>query len=84
MKVHGKQETKVGEGELSTEILGLVTEVTGTDFRSLPTLYETIDVDALEQLRQSVDAELTVHFAYAGCDIRLGGDGVLVVRESDD
>lgn len=84
MNVPGKQETRVGQAEISSDILGLVADVTGADFRSLPALYETIDVDALEQLWQSADGQLMVHFDYAGCDVRLGGDGALVVCERDD
>lgn len=84
MNVPGEQETRVEEGELPSEIPRLVADATGTDYRPLPNLFGTVDVDALERLRRSTDGELTVHLVYAGCDVLLGKDDTLVVRERDD
>lgn len=80
MTTTGTVEATVGDGDPLWEgILTSVSQLTGIDTNELPILYDTVDVDAVDQLCRRSDDSLVVHFDYAGCEVRVGGDGTLLV-----
>lgn len=67
------------------EVVALVSNTTGEDPLELPSLAESIDPEAVQQVLQSGAARSTqVSFRYAGCDVVVTGDGELVVLEGSD
>ncbi|WP_144060755.1 HalOD1 output domain-containing protein [Salinarchaeum sp. Harcht-Bsk1] len=63
--------------EPSVRVVEAVAEATGCDPAALPTLYDAVDVDALNQLLRNVDADetLSIRIEYAEriVEIEAGG-----------
>jgi hypothetical protein len=69
--------------ELSTTITLGVTDVLNCEIEALPPLGAVLDVDALDSLFVSNDANLCVTFEYSGCLVTVErGNEILVSRSS--
>lgn len=70
---------------VSTTIVNAVAEVTGTQPRELPTLYQVVDAEALSDLVAPsygpVESEVTVEFEMAGCTVVVSSEGSVTVTD---
>lgn len=48
----------------------------------LPSLYQTIDPDALNAIVQSMSDDGVVTFQYTGCSVSVNGDGIVSVTQN--
>jgi len=55
----------------------------GCDPEALPSLYQSVDPDALERLvtKGTESGLMHVSFSYAGCQVTVDADGVVTVTE---
>jgi hypothetical protein len=70
----------------SRTIIHRISEVTDQNISQLPPLYETIDPDALDNLLNSIegnDTFVSIEFTYAGEQISIDTDGLLVTVSSN-
>ncbi|WP_222913358.1 HalOD1 output domain-containing protein [Natrinema sp. SYSU A 869] len=67
-------------------VVSAVAEASGLDMFELPSLYEAINPDALNELftSRSEPAVGKVSFEYAGYDVVVRGTGVVEVQTTDD
>jgi len=81
------RETPDGE-DVSTTVILVVEEITGTPMEELPLLERRIDIDALNELFEPraagdvTDATGTLEFEYAGCTITVDSEGRVVAQRS--
>lgn len=67
--------------EPTTAVVKAVAAATGRQPTDLPTLYDRLDTDALDDLLDRGDGgAVEVAFEYAGVDVRVGSDGTVAVR----
>ncbi|WP_207591976.1 HalOD1 output domain-containing protein [Halomontanus rarus] len=70
-----------GYSTISTRVVLAIADETETDIDALPTLYETINPEALDQLVESAtDRTISVTFEYYDHRITVTGDGDIDVR----
>ncbi|MCU4743937.1 HalOD1 output domain-containing protein [Natronoglomus mannanivorans] len=70
-----------GYSMISTRVVLVIADETGTEIDALPTLYETINPEALDQLVESAtDRAVSVTFEYYNHRITVTGDGEIDVR----
>lgn len=70
-----------GYSTLSTRVVLTIADETATDIDALPTLYETINPEALDQFVESAtDRTVSVTFEYYDHRITVTGDGEIDVR----
>lgn len=70
----------------STAVVEAVADVVGREPETLPTLYDVVETDGLDELLRSGDPELdgpSVTFWYADTLVTVYSDGVVVVRDID-
>jgi len=71
----------------STSVIEAVADVTGTDTTALPSLYASIDTDALDDLvgersESPTSGNVCITFRFAGCDVAVCADGRTIVSET--
>lgn len=71
----------MGDGHPSERILRKVADETDTDILELPPLYQTVDVDHLDKIIESMD-DGSISFTYYGENITVTSEGT--VRLSDE
>ena len=75
------------EGSAATTVVEAVADETGRDPIDLPTLYDVVDPDALNQLvgptRFDREPNVTVTFAIAGCCVEVADTGEVAVECED-
>ncbi|VTT88151.1 hypothetical protein DM2_1485 [Halorubrum sp. DM2] len=64
----------------SAGVVETVADATNRGPLTLPQLYDSVDPDALDSLFRSGDRAVSVSFAFADCEVSVGGDGEVVVR----
>lgn len=73
------------DGGLAGRIITEVAETRDVDERDLPSLYNFVEMDALESLATHQDthtrSDLSVEFRYAGCWVNVGGVDAIEVTE---
>lgn len=69
--------------ELTTEIAETVAEAVGVDPLELDPLYGVVDTEVVEELLEtpSVSDESSISFTYAGRQVTVNGEGVILVEE---
>jgi len=76
---------EVGEAEtVSNEVVMAVSEARGIAPTDLDPLAETVDCDALNDLHESMDPGGSISFQYAGFDVVVGGNGLVLAQEQDE
>lgn len=70
--------------QISEHIIDAVANITNTDPTALPPLYDTLDVDALNQLCQSSDGTVAVTFEYGACEVVIEGPDAVIVAPLDE
>lgn len=71
------------DGSPALAIVELVAEATGQDPGSVPPLYESIDIDAVEALVDGSarsEGSTCVTFTHAGVEVTVGSDGEIIAR----
>ncbi|ELZ46350.1 hypothetical protein C464_11063 [Halorubrum coriense DSM 10284] len=68
----------------STGVVEVVSDATGREPLALPQLYGVVDSDAMDSLFRSSDADPSLTFAFADCEVTVSGDGEVVVRPDVD
>lgn len=68
--------------EPSVRVVEAVAAATGADPLEMAPLYDAVDPDALNAILES-DAGSRVAFEYAGCDVVVSAEGVVVDGEED-
>ncbi|MDZ7730262.1 MAG: HalOD1 output domain-containing protein [Natrialbaceae archaeon] len=63
----------------SDAVISLIADYTGEDALELPSLYHTIDTDALDLLLEGTEG-VRVSFSYAGHEIECGDGAICVYR----
>ena len=67
---------------LATTVVTAVADRTDTPATELPTLYDSVDMDAIRSLLEHAadrpDTDVRVAFEYAGCRVVVDADGVAV------
>lgn len=75
----GPREFEVEGGSPSSTVVEAVAELESMNVTDLPTLYETLDPDALDKLYES-SADARVTFTYNDYRIAVETDGVVTVQ----
>lgn len=75
-----------GDVELSTEIAEAVAEAVGVGPLDLDPLYDVVDPEVLEVLLDtpSIAERSSVTFTYAGVEVTVKGEGVILVEHSPE
>lgn len=73
-----------GADSVGPVVVDVVCQLTAATPDELPTLYDAVDVDAVEALLAGSDESLRLTFRYAGCRIEIDGDGLVTGAEVDD
>lgn len=81
------REIHVTDRPLGEAVVQAVADLEGVDPMALPSLHDSVEPDALDQLvsHRSSDsnATLAVMFTYAGWNVFVRGDGTVVVGDPD-
>jgi hypothetical protein len=69
--------------EPSMAVVGGAANVLDTDPLELDPLFETVDIDALDELLRSATGTLHVSFTFAGCEVTMSADGRIRISTPD-
>ncbi|KPN29047.1 hypothetical protein SY89_03281 [Halolamina pelagica] len=68
-----------GDATPSTAVVEAVAATTGRELTALPSLYESVDAEAIDDLFSDPDGTVRLSFEYAGVTVTLYADGGIEV-----